>query len=107
MVNDINEIINDLAKIDNASAMIMESTQKEKHAYAKEIKQKTKDFDEKLLAEIDERVTKLRTSLSEENKRLIEQCKIESNETIQRMDLAFTAHKEEWVNSIFSNIVKG
>ena len=41
MVNDINSIISDLTKIDRASSQIMESTRKEKEAYASMIKQKT------------------------------------------------------------------
>lgn len=43
MVNDINSIISDLTKIDRASSQIMESTRKEKEAYASMIKQKTKE----------------------------------------------------------------
>lgn len=107
MVNDINEIITNLAKIDNASAMIMESTQKEKQAYAQEIKQKTKDFDAGLSAEIDKKVAELKLALAEENAQQIESCKAESEETLQKLDSAYASHKEEWVNSIFNNIIKG
>lgn len=106
MVNDINEVIANLTKIDNASAMIMESTRKEKNAYAQEIRQKTKDFDAGLSAEIDKKINQLKTSLIEENKQLIEACKTESAETLEKLDSAFAANKDEWVSSIFNNIIK-
>ena len=59
MVNDINSIISDLTKIDKASSQIMESTRKEKEAYASMIKQKTKEFDEQLSSSIDKQVNQL------------------------------------------------
>lgn len=106
MVNDINEVIASLAKIDNASAMIMESTRKEKNAYAEEIKKKTKDFDAELSAGIEKKVTELKDSLYAENEQLIKDCRSESEEVLKKLDSTYAQKKDEWVNSIFQNIVK-
>lgn len=106
MVNDINEVIASLAKIDNASAMIMESTRKEKNAYAEEIKKKTKEFDAKLSADIDKKVADLKESLITENEHYIKECQTESEETLKKLDSIYVEMKDEWVRSIFNNIVK-
>lgn len=106
MVNDINEVIASLAKIDNASAMIMESTRKEKTAYAEEIKQKTKEFDDALAKNIEDKVTALKSSLEAENQSQIDSYKAESKENLAKLDSVFAAKKDEWVDSIFNHIIK-
>lgn len=106
MVNDINAVIASLAKIDNASAMIMESTRKEKNAYAEEIKKKTQEFDEQLSADIEKKAAQLRDSLLAENQQMIDNCRTESDAEIKKLDAAYTQKKDEWVNSIFETIIK-
>lgn len=106
MVNDINEIISNLTKIDNASSMIMESTRKEKEAYASVIKQKTKEFDDELSSSIDKKVQQLKKSLTIENQKLIEDYKIESENSLKSLDSLYAANKDQWIESIFNNIVK-
>lgn len=106
MVNDINEVIASLAKIDNASAMIMEGTKKEKTAYAEEIKQKTKAFDDQLAREVEEKVVALQKSLEADNHHLVDACKEESAQTLKKLDDVFNARKDEWAESIFNNIIK-
>ena len=85
MVNDINSIISDLTKIDKASSQIMESTRKEKEAYASMIKQKTKEFDEQLSSSIDKK---------------------ETEASLKTLDSMYTANKDLWIESIFNHIVK-
>ena len=101
MVNDINSIISDLTKIDKASSQIMESTRKEKEAYASMIKQKTKEFDEQLSSSIDKQVNQLKESLL-----AIDDFKKETEASLKTLDSMYTANKDLWIESIFNHIVK-
>ena len=108
MVNDINSIISDLTKIDKASSQIMESTRKEKEAYASMIKQKTKEFDEQLSSSIDKQVNQLKESLLVENEHAIDDFKKETEACSfsTSKDSMYTANKDLWIESIFNHIVK-
>lgn len=106
MVNDINEVIASLTKIDNASAMIMESTRKEKQAYSKEMKQKTLEFDAKLAAATEEKVAKLKTTLEQENKAKLDDFKNKSDNQIKLMTDSYNKNHTVWVDTIFNNIIK-
>lgn len=106
MVTDINEVIANLTKIDSASAMIMESTKKEKLAYAEEIKQKTKEFDESLNADIDKKVSQLKEELTKTNQQLIDGCKNEAHLALARLDSVYATKHNEWIESIFNNVIK-
>lgn len=106
MVNDINSIISDLTKIDRASSQIMESTRKEKEAYASMIKKKTKEFDEQLSSSIDKQVNQLKESLLVENEHTIDDFKKETEASLKTLDSMYTANKDLWIESIFNHIVK-
>lgn len=106
MVNDINQVIASLAKIDTASAMIMESTRKEKTAYAEEIKQKSKIFDDNLAKDIENKVSALKESLEKSNLKQIEVYRAESKTTLDKLDSVYNEKKEDWADCIFNHIIK-
>ncbi|MBE5957587.1 MAG: hypothetical protein E7254_01825 [Lachnospiraceae bacterium] len=106
MVNNINEVIANLAKIDSATSQIMESTKKEQSAYSEEMRQKTIDFDRELDAQVEKKVDEIRKELFESNQKLIDEYMEESTNTHDRLDKLFTEKREEWIDTIFNNIIK-
>ena len=106
MVNNINEVIANLAKIDSATSKIMESTKKEQSAYSEEMRQKTISFDRELDAEVDKKVDAIRTELFASNQKLIDEYMEESTEAHDKLDKLFTEKKDEWIDTIFNNIIK-
>ena len=106
MVNNINEVIANLAQIDSASSKIMESTKKEQSAYSEEIRQKTIDFDRQVDAEIEKKVDALRTELLAANQKQIDEFMDESTKTHDKLDKLFTQKRNEWIDTIFNNVIK-
>lgn len=106
MSQDINTIIEQLAKIDSASAKIMQKAQLEKSKYAEYINEQKKAFDNSLQADIDKEVNELKISMAAQSDELISQYQINCDKDIAKLDTAFKENGEKWAEQIFNNIIK-
>ena len=106
MSQELNSIIDELAKIDSASAKIMRKTQDEKAKYAEYITQQKKDFDKKLEEQVDAEIADYEKSLAVDSKREIEQCQTKCNEDIALLESTYREKSDSLSEEIFKNIIK-
>lgn len=106
MSQDINQIINQLAEIDSASAKIMQQSQNEKARYAEYINQQKQQFDDNLQKDIDAAVSECEKQLDKESQAEIEKCRIDCDNDLKKLNDMFTANGSDWANNIFNHIIK-
>ena len=107
MSQDINNIIEQLAEIDSASAKIMQKAGKEKSQYAEYIHQQKQQFDDLLQKKIDEEIKDFQESMDCQNKEQIAQFRTTCDNDIAKLKQMYDENKDNWANEIFSNIIKG
>lgn len=106
MSQDINSIIDQLAEIDSASAKIMQKAQKEKSRYAEYIHQQKQQFDALLQEKVDKEIKEFQDSMDVQRKKQIDQCRIDCDNDIAKLEQLFDKNGTKWADEIFNNIIK-
>ena len=106
MEHSVDEVINEISKIEQAATNIQEDSENEKEKYAKYIEDKIKEFDERVNKETEENLAKLREKLEEEKRSELSAMRSEIVARTEAMDELYNANHKKWVDEIVYEIIK-
>ena len=102
----VEQVISELSKIDNASESIITSADVEKENYAKEMNQKTLDFDGKLEEDTKRHLEEFKVKLQADNDKILKQMRTNTEKDLQKLETAFNANHTEMAQHIFAELIK-
>lgn len=102
----IEQIISELSKIDNASESIISSANVEKDNYAKKLEQEKKVFDTGLQKELEGQLAAYRKNLETENSKVIKQMRSNTETELKKLEDSYTANHTCIAASIFDRLTK-
>lgn len=106
MEHSVDEVINEISKIERAASNIEDESQREKEEYARLIDNKIKEFDERIDKETEENLANLRLKLEEEKRKELTAMRSEIVARTEKMDELYERNKEKWVDEIVQEIIK-
>lgn len=106
MEHSVDEVINEISKIERAASNIEDESQREKEEYARLIDNKIKEFDERIDKETEENLANLRLKLEEEKRKELTAMRSEIVARTEKMDELYERNKEKWVDGIVQEIIK-
>lgn len=106
MANNVNDIIRQLADIDDAAEDIIKQTHNKKAAYAEEITEKKAAFKKQILDDVDMEVSAFKDAKARENEKTIKQYETQCQDEIAALKAKYDEHSDEWVESIFEKVTK-
>lgn len=102
----VNQVIASLSKIEKSAEGIKNDTEQKKSAYAKEIEEKIKIFDEELLAERQKSMEKLRETLENEKKEAMQKMRADMDIEVGKLDESYEKNHEEFAKKIFEQMIR-
>ena len=106
MEHSVDEVINEISKIERAASNIEDESQSEKEEYARLIDNKIKEFDERIDKETEENLANLRLKLEEDKRKELTAMRSEIVARTEKMDELYERNKEKWVDEIVQEIIK-
>lgn len=106
MEHSVDEVINEISKIERAASNIEDESQREKEEYARLIDNKIKEFDERIDKETEENLANLRLKLEEDKRKELTAMRSEIVARTEKMDELYERNKEKWVDEIVQEIIK-
>lgn len=106
MEHSVDEVINEISKIERAASNIEDESQREKEEYARLIDNKIKEFDERIDKETEENLANLRLKLEEDKRKELTAMRSEIVARTEKMDELYERNKEKWVDGIVQEIIK-
>mgnify|MGYP003304279664 CR=1 FL=1 len=106
MNNNVDEVINELSRIEATATNILNESENEKVEYERLINQKIKEFDERVDKIGEENLAALKLKLEEEKR--AEMAKMRSDICAQtdKMEEKYQKEHEIWVRQIVNDIIK-
>lgn len=102
----VNQVIASLSKIEKSAEGIKNDTEQKKAAYAKEIEDKIKIFDEELEAEHQKNMEKLKEKLENEKKEAMLKLRADMAKEVGKLDEAYEKHHAELAGKIFEQLLR-
>lgn len=102
----IEQIISELSKIDNASESIISSANVEKDNYAKKLEQEKEVFDTGLQKELERQLAEYSKSLETENSKVIKQMRSNTEAELKKLEDSYMANHTHIAASIFNKLTK-
>lgn len=102
----VEQVISELSKIDNASESILTSADKEKEDYAEEMSEKTKSLDLELKADAQKYIENFKNRLQADNEKLLNQLRANTEKDLQKLDDAFNKNHTKMAEDIFTRLIK-
>ena len=106
MEHSVDEVINEISKIERAASNIEDESQREKEEYARLIDNKIKEFDERIDKETEENLANLRLKIEEDKRKELTAMRSEIVARTEKMDELYERNKEKWVDEIVQEIIK-
>ena len=95
MEHSVDEVINEISKIERAASNIEDESQREKEEYARLIDNKIKEFDERIDKETEENLANLRLKLEEDKRKELTAMRSEIVARTEKMDELYERNKEK------------
>lgn len=102
----VEQVISELSKIDNASESIITSTDVEKTNYAKEIDEKTILFEKNLEEDMRISLEEYRNKLGQDNDKILKQMRTNTEKDLEKIDSAYNKNHAELAKEIFNKLIK-
>lgn len=102
----VEQVISELSKIDNASESIITSTDVEKTNYAKEIDEKTILFEKNLEEDMRTSLEEYRNKLGQDNDKVLKQMRTNTEKDLEKIDSAYNKNHAELAKEIFNKLIK-
>ena len=106
MNNNVDEVINELSKIEAAAINILSESEREKEEYEMLTNRKIKEFDERVDKETEENLKNLQLKLEEEKREEMSKMRSDIGMQTKRMEELFEREHQNWVREIVNGIVK-
>ena len=106
MYTQIEQVIAELSKIDNAAENILLQTEKEKEKYDEEIKQKTLKYDKELETVIKNKLSAYESKLKKETQTYMDKLQKDTDSSIKKLEDAYNKNHTKWAKDILNNLLK-
>lgn len=102
----IEHVISELAKIDNAAESIITSADVDKSNYASEIDKKTIEFDKQLEDNVKKSLDEFKGKLQSDNDRVLKQMRANTEIDLKKLEEAYNLNHTKMAQSIFADLIK-
>lgn len=102
----VNQVIASLSKIEKSAEGIKNDTEQKKSAYAKEIEDKIKIFDEELEIKHQKNMEELKERLENEKKEAMLKMRADMAVEVGRLDEVYEKHHTELAKKIFDQMLR-
>lgn len=102
----VNQVIASLSKIEKSAEGIKNDTEQKKSAYAKEIEDKIKIFDEELQIEHQKNMEELKERLVNKKNEAMNKMRADMAAEVGKLDEAYEKHHKELAKKIFDQMLK-
>lgn len=99
-------VIEKISEIESAATSIMNEANEQKKAFAKEMEDRTAEFDAQLEAETNKRIESLRASMEIIMNNRLEKQRIDSKRVLDAMERRYKEHHNQYVEELFYNMIK-
>ena len=106
MGNSVDEVIDELSKIEMAATNILNETEREKEEYEKLTSIKIKEFDERVDKETEENLANLKLKLEEEKRQEMSKMRSDILAQTDKMEQLYEENHLRWVEEIVGEIIK-
>lgn len=106
MDNQIDQVIAELSKIDEAAAKVISDSESDKEAYAEEINSKIKSFDEELEKTTKQELADFKARLQAENDAELARWREETMKVLSDMDSWFETNHTKLATQIVNDFIK-
>ena len=106
MSNNVDEVIDELSKIEMAATSILCESEKEKEEYEKLTCRKIKEFDERVDKETEENLKNLKLKLEEEKREEMSKMRSDICAQTDKMEELYEREHKNWVRQIVEDIIK-
>ena len=106
MNNNVDEVINELSKIEATATNILNESENEKIAYERSITQKIKEFDERVDKLAEKNLQTLKEQLEQEKREEMSKMRSDILAQTDKMEEFFEKEHENWVRQIVADIIK-
>ncbi len=106
MNNSVDEVINELSKIEAAATNILSESEREKEEYEMLTNRKIKEFDERVNKETEENLKNLQLKLEEEKREEMAKMRSDICAQTDKMEELYEREHLNWVRQIVEDIVK-
>ena len=97
----MNDVINKLSDIEQASVNIMDSANARKKEIAAQMADKTSSFDAQIQADTAKKLADLRTQMEVDMQAKLSKQKSDAEETLRQMEDSYAAHHTEYAQALF------
>ena len=94
-------VINRLSDIEKAAVSVMDGASERKKQMAREMEEKTADFDAQL-----EKENQIRSKMEEELQQELRQQSEDAKATMKRLEATYENRHEEYAQALFKNMIK-
>ena len=102
----VEQVISELAKIDNASESIITSTDVDKMNYAKEVESKTNEFDKQLDDDVNKSLDEFKSNLQTNNDKILKQMRKNIESDLVKLEEAYNSNHTKMAQAIFNGLIK-
>ena len=101
----INEMIEEISRINSAAADYVQNAENEKIKLGRDYRTLKEEFDDKLNESVQARLDELKEKLTRENDERIETLHRDTEEYIDRLERSFENNHSEWAQKIADEII--
>lgn len=102
----VDQVIEELSKIDLATEKVLTMADMEKDNYSKEIDEKIKQYDKSLEVNMSKRLEEYRNKIESENNNILKQYRQDTLNLLDKLDESFKNNHTKWASEIFNNLIK-
>lgn len=102
----MNDVINKLSDIEQASVAIMDSANARKKEIASQMADKTAAFDARLETETAQKLSDLRAQMEVDMQAKLSKQKSDAEETLRQMEASYAAHHTEYAQALFQTMTE-
>lgn len=106
MNNSVDEVINELSKIEATATNILSESEREKEEYEILTNRKIKEFDERVDKETEENLKNLKLKLEEEKREEMSKMRSDICAQTDKMEELYEMEHKNWVRQIVEDIIK-
>lgn len=102
----VNQVIEELSKIDSAAEALILSSDQDKAAYSGATDAKKAEYEDSLKTKMNLNIDAYRTRMQSEHNQILTNYRKETEETLRALDASYQKHHTDWAKKIFQQIIE-
>lgn len=101
----VNQVIEELSKIDSATEQVILSAENEKEDYSAAIESWKKEYEDYLTDHMNQNIESYKLKIQSHNQRVLQQYRTETEALLSKLDAAYQENHSQWANEIFKKLI--